>query len=185
MGMLDRPTSNRVWKFSLSAKAEGFLSAELHVATPGHSEKKGFFSFFSKKRRSYKQEGGMCDVSLRIRALLLFLKARVAAGRLCELRLQTRQGSSKKLTVIDLKSSLQGCGNAAPLSSYTFKGFSSSPYLERSSFWSRVLGARKKTKGSLFVCGAGLGAFSLFVLHNVSACASYLRAFALNAGSCL
>ncbi|MCO5579536.1 hypothetical protein L7F22_033392 [Adiantum nelumboides] len=185
MGLSDRQSCSKPWKLSITAKAEGLVTAEMQIASPGTSEKKGFLqSFLAKiKRRSSMQrqeeEGATCDASLRVRARLFFLRARIAAGRLHELYLKSQQG-----TLLHYRSS----GKAflpAPASFKLLKGSTScSPSSKQApSFLSRVLSSKEKRKGSLLVCGAGVGAFALFLLHHAGSWATHFPTFALNAGS--
>ncbi|KAI5070054.1 hypothetical protein GOP47_0014397 [Adiantum capillus-veneris] len=155
------------------------------MASPGRIVKKNFLlSFLARiKRRSsmhqQQDEGAICDAALRVRARLFFLKAKVAAGRLCEFHLQSRQGSLLHYRTSD-KASLP-----APAFFQFFKRSSSllrSP--ERApSLLSRILLSKRKKKGSLLVCGAGMGAFALFLVNHASSWATHFQTFALNAGS--
>lgn len=180
-------------KFSFSAKANG-VSAKLHFASGQKKQQQGLFSFFSKKNSSH---GGACDVSLRIRVHLFLLKIKIAAGRLRELRIETWR-RYRKVSVVDFKDSQKNTRNptlppppsSSPASfasqcSQFFKGSSPSPATGRSSVLSSFLFVKRKRKESSFVCGAGLGAFVLFLLHHASAWSLHFPVFITNAGSCL
>ncbi|MCO5558360.1 hypothetical protein L7F22_011941 [Adiantum nelumboides] len=168
MGLSDQQSCSKPWKVSISAKAEGLVTAELQIASQGRTEKKGFLqSFLARiKRRSSMQrqeeEGAICDASLRVRARLFFLRARIVAGRLHELHLQSWQG-----TLLHHRSSGKDF-LPAPASFKFFKVLGStscSPSSKQApSFLSRVLSSKKKRKGRLLVCGSRLvGLFAKLV----------------------
>ncbi|KAH7373132.1 hypothetical protein KP509_17G038700 [Ceratopteris richardii] len=180
MGMSDLQSSPKLWRISVCAKAEGFVTAELKMGSSQAAEKKGLSFYLARIRRKcsrrHQEPAPVCDASISVKARLFLLKIRIAAGRLRELRLQSR--SQGGLTITRSRSKVQSC---ASTSFQCFKGSSRSDGIL--SWLPRLPFQQKKTRGSLFLCCASMGAMAMYSLHHASSWATYFPLFALNVGS--